>query len=103
MKFGLFGKGEPALTKKARSLSDAIEALSVEDQERASQVIQAILYGMQNLGAMPEQISSILWDIMLTLGRKLLIGSSDQKAEAVIAKLKAGLSDRTIELLWPKK
>lgn len=93
--FGL-GKGEPALTKSARKVSDIIASLDDVGRERACQTVRGLIVGIQGLGSLPPDVAGEMWTMLVTVARKAVVGASEEK---LFSEIRAGLSDDLITLI----
>lgn len=76
----MFGrKKESAVKLKAQQLSTLLLELSSEDRERAGATVRGLVMGVRNLGQLPEGITSIMVDILLAFGRKIMMGQDASK------------------------
>lgn len=98
----LWGSGpkESSLTKTARKISEMVDGLPPEHQRVASETITNIVNGVRNLGALPEALTGLLWDLMLTVIRKAMMPGSN--ADKIYAEIDKGLSENFKELVKRK-
>lgn len=99
---GLFGtKSEPSLTKIARRVSIALASMDVHGRELAVKTIKSLIIGIRSLGNLAtvphgHEITSELWDALVTIARKSIMGA---KPDRLFEELKAGLSPELLETI----
>lgn len=94
------GNKESSLTKTARKISELVDGLEPEHQRVASETITNIVNGVRNLGALPESLTGLLWDLMLTVIRKGMMPGAN--ADKIYGEIEVGLSDNFKELVKRK-
>jgi hypothetical protein len=63
-------------------------ALDDAGKSKAAETIRAIVTGIRNLGGMPEAVTEILWDILVTVARKAIMGGNVDK---ILVEIEAGI------------
>ena len=69
----------PKLTRETQELSDMLLALDELGQQRAARTIRSIVYGIRNLGALPEEVVDSLWGVLCTVARKAIMKEDPDK------------------------
>lgn len=89
----------PPLTREAAKLSKELLALDEVGRLRCADTIRDIISGIRNLGAMPDEVVSILWGLLVTIARKAVMGADP---DVLMKEVEAGLDPTIREMIMER-